>query len=33
MVGSLKYNRDSLVPEASAFEAETAIEKLQIPRY
>jgi hypothetical protein len=33
MVGKLKYSRDSLVPEATAFEAEMAIEKLQIPRY
>jgi len=33
MIRRLKYSRDSLMPEASAFEAEIAIEKLQIPRY
>jgi hypothetical protein len=33
MVGRLKYSRDSPVPVASAFEAEMANEKLQIPRY
>jgi hypothetical protein len=32
-VGRLKYSRYSLVPEATAFEAEMAIEKLQIPSY
>jgi hypothetical protein len=33
MVDGLKYSRYSLVPEATAFEAGMAIERLQFPRY
>jgi hypothetical protein len=29
MLGRLKYSRDSLVPEASAFDAEVVTEKLK----